>query len=412
MSRANELVSEGKEEEGASTLWEGRRATMAKLEATMLDVVRQLVDPRSDGGVRFACLQRSARSRFDAASLSYRSAASAAAPPPASVKVLWSPGKPRTLSVSFLRLVSVASTVLGAYRAGMFLTKREIFYLQRGRFDSQRQCDAALDRLSALLACPRSHLGVSGASRGLLHWSGAQPFEIEWAGGPPGSDIARRALAIGGAGRGPSAGVPGDVAHASRVSVPPGLAAVLVVEKETVFRRLESERFPTRFGALMVTGRGVPDLATRRLLSLVTRASPRTPVYALMDADPFGTAIFDGFRSGYRSSVLEGDLALPHMRWAGVGIRHLEALGKLGVPGVALPLAPGDRAQITRVRALLSAQAQGVAADRAVANAELEAELDAMERLGLKAELEGIPAAFAGVPAPYSWYLTHRLGLA
>lgn len=49
---------------------------------------------------------------------------------------------------------------------------------------------------------------------------------------------------------------------------------ILVVEKETVFQRLANDKFCERNRCIVITGRGYPDIPTRRLIVLSV-----SPVY-------------------------------------------------------------------------------------------------------------------------------------
>ena len=75
-----------------------------------------------------------------------------------------------------------------------------------------------------------------------------------------------------------------------------GADLVLVVEKDAVFQRLLEERILSKFpGLVMVTGKGVPDLATRQLVHLL---SVTLPVLIITDCDPYGLEIFLTYKYG------------------------------------------------------------------------------------------------------------------
>ena len=94
---------------------------------------------------------------------------------------------------------------------------------------------------------------------------------------------------------------------------------VLVVEKDAVFQRLLEERmFSKRMfsRAVMVTGKGVPDLATRQL---VHHLAVVLPVLILTDCDPYGFEIFLTYKFGsLASSYSQEPLAAPFSWWLGV----------------------------------------------------------------------------------------------
>lgn len=65
-------------------------------------------------------------------------------------------------------------------------------------------------------------------------------------------------------------------------------------------------------------GKGYPDHATRRLLSLLSRSS-RVPVFCLVDADPHGLDIASVYKFGSRNVALGMEnLAVDRLEWIGV----------------------------------------------------------------------------------------------
>jgi meiotic recombination protein SPO11 len=73
---------------------------------------------------------------------------------------------------------------------------------------------------------------------------------------------------------------------------------ILIVEKEASFQRLLEDRFCDKFGpCIILTGRGFPDINTRRFLQFI-QMSLEIPVLALVDCDPFGFEILSVFKFG------------------------------------------------------------------------------------------------------------------
>lgn len=74
------------------------------------------------------------------------------------------------------------------------------------------------------------------------------------------------------------------------VSAPPAVRAsgarfILVVEKDAIFARLAEDRIWDSTPCVLVTGCGVPDVATRALVRLLHN-SLNIPVYGLFDCNP------------------------------------------------------------------------------------------------------------------------------
>ena len=92
-----------------------------------------------------------------------------------------------------------------------------------------------------------------------------------------------------------------------------------MVEKDAVFQRLLEEgllNHPKFSRVVLVTGKGVPDLATRQLVHYLSRG---LPVLILTDCDPYGLEIFLIYKFGsLASSYCMEPLAAPFSEWLGV----------------------------------------------------------------------------------------------
>ena len=86
---------------------------------------------------------------------------------------------------------------------------------------------------------------------------------------------------------------------------------LLIVEKDAVFQRLleESVFVASLPPFIMVTGRGVPDLATRQLVYRLTTEFS-LPTFILTDCDPYGIeialTIHHSYVSGHSAGVDAG----------------------------------------------------------------------------------------------------------
>ena len=67
---------------------------------------------------------------------------------------------------------------------------------------------------------------------------------------------------------------------------------ILVVEKDTVFQHLLHSGLLSKLPMILVTGRGYPDLLTRRFLQKLQRIAPHLKQLYLGDYDPDGMAIY------------------------------------------------------------------------------------------------------------------------
>ncbi|PPD94058.1 hypothetical protein GOBAR_DD08923 [Gossypium barbadense] len=71
----------------------------------------------------------------------------------------------------------------------------------------------------------------------------------------------------------------------------------VLVEDVKVFQRLENDKFCSKNRCIVITGRGYPDVPTRRFLRLLVDKLC-LPVYCLVDCDPYGFDILATYRFG------------------------------------------------------------------------------------------------------------------
>ncbi|MCL7033902.1 hypothetical protein MKW94_000893, partial [Papaver nudicaule] len=84
-----------------------------------------------------------------------------------------------------------------------------------------------------------------------------------------------------------------------------------------VFQRLADDRFCHANRCIVVTGRGYPDVSTRRFLRLLMEKL-RLPAYCLVDCDPYGFDILTTYRFGSMQMAYDAKfLRLPDVRWLG-----------------------------------------------------------------------------------------------
>eukprot|EP00879_Flechtneria_rotunda_P028392 GHRR01030499.1.p2 GENE.GHRR01030499.1~~GHRR01030499.1.p2 ORF type:complete len:167 (+),score=61.40 GHRR01030499.1:105-605(+) len=163
-----------------------------------------------------------------------------------------------------------------------------------------------------MLRVPRTALGISAASKGAV--AGrlllmARPGEA-W----------QDCSLTGPAGR----AIPGEVGAIEAMSMrPQGARCVLVVEKDAIFQRLVEDRLFDDLPCIIITGRGMPDIATRAFVAAVTRSAAAgpsgvaagsnhlasnnngLPVLGFVDWNPPGVAILLAYKYGTAAMGLE-----------------------------------------------------------------------------------------------------------
>ncbi|KAL5209273.1 hypothetical protein ABZP36_004896 [Zizania latifolia] len=157
---------------------------------------------------------------------------------------------------------------------------------------------------------------------------------------------------------------------------------ILVVEKETVFQRLANDKFCERNRCIVITGRGYPDIPTRRFLRYLVEWL-HLPAYCLVDADPYGFDILATYKFGSLQLAYDANfLRVPGIRWLGVFTSDFE---DYCLPECCLlQLSSEDRRKAEGIlsRCYLHREAP-----------EWRLELDAMLQKGVKFEIEALSAS-------------------
>ena len=93
---------------------------------------------------------------------------------------------------------------------------------------------------------------------------------------------------------------------------------VLVVEKDAALIRLIEEDFHKKNKCILITGKGQPDIATRRLIRRLHKEQ-NLPVYVLTDSDSYGMQICSSYKRGSISLSFESAyLAVPKAKFLGL----------------------------------------------------------------------------------------------
>ncbi|XP_040932527.1 meiotic recombination protein SPO11-1 isoform X2 [Gossypium hirsutum] len=180
-------------------------------------------------------------------------------------------------------------------------SKRDIYYMHSLLFSDQSVVDRAINDICILLQCSRHNLNVVSVGNGLV---------MGW-------------LRFFEAGRKFDCINSPNSAHTIPVLVEDvkdlvsAALYILVVEKESVFQRLENDKFCSKNRCIVITGRGYPDVPTRRFLRLLVDKLG-LPVYCLVDCDPYGFDILATYRFGSMQMAYDAKfLRVPQIQWLG-----------------------------------------------------------------------------------------------
>ncbi|KAL8462265.1 hypothetical protein ACS0TY_033347 [Phlomoides rotata] len=166
----------------------------------------------------------------------------------------WIESQARRLDV-MLRVLLIVQRLLQENKHG---SKRDIYYMYPSIFKEQSVVDRAINDICILLQCSRHNLNV--------------------------------------------------------VSVGKGFISKFLV---SVFQRLANDQFCRQNRCIVITGRGYPDVSTRRFLHLLVETF-HLPVYCLVDCDPYGIDILVTYRFGSMQMAYDAkSLRLPEIRWIG-----------------------------------------------------------------------------------------------
>ncbi|CAM6084838.1 unnamed protein product [Calypogeia fissa] len=209
----------------------------------------------------------------------------------------------------YLRVWKVLELCYQLLGLGKRATLREIYYIlvsdTSSLFQVQRQVNAAIQDVVALLHCSRHSLGILASSRGAL----VGRLLIQE---PDGEVINCMTL------KSHARVISGDITYLEKLKYKSDARYILVVEKEAIFQRLAEDRFFMMVPSIIITGKGYPDLATRVVLHSLHKHFPSLPIMALVDWNPAGLAIICTYKFGSMTMGLESPRYVCDVKWLGL----------------------------------------------------------------------------------------------
>lgn len=166
--------------------------------------------------------------------------------------------------------------------------KRELFYKNQPQLTTYRRLNDAVSNACQLLNCAAWELGILSSSKALI----SGPIRIRTDRSETIEFVHSEGLSL-----------PCD--FDSQNTIETTAKFVLVVEKETVFKRLLKDDIFNRLGQefILITAKGQSDMSTRLFLNRIA-AQFRIPIYGLFDADPYGIEIMLTYKFGSLVSVM------------------------------------------------------------------------------------------------------------
>ncbi|MBU1120729.1 MAG: DNA topoisomerase IV subunit A [archaeon] len=218
----------------------------------------------------------------------------------------------------FMQTMLVASEIRKVIDEKATISIRDLYYALKhtiegtneNTFEDQSESDPIVEDIEASLNLLREELHLSASSKGVITGN----MKIK-----DGKDtIDLNKMGSGGW------GVPSNV-EPDRIEIKDIDAEyVLFIEKDAVWKRFNEDLFWKKNKCIIITGRGQPSRAERRFVQRLNREE-KLPVYALMDADPWGMYIYSVIKQGSISlSYSEEKLATPSTKYIGLTVSDVD----------------------------------------------------------------------------------------
>ena len=235
---------------------------------------------------------------------------------------------------SYMQTILVGSGCKQLIEQGKTTSIRGMYYLlkhtiegsREETFDDQADCDPIIEDLEVTLDALREELHVYASNRGAMVGN----IVVN----DSGDEIDCTRMGSGGYSI-PSIVEP-DIIQFVRCDA----KFVLHVEKDTVWRRFNEDKFWRTHNCILTHGNGQPPRGVRRLLNRLHNEMG-LPVYCLLDNDPWGYYIYSVIKQGSINLAYESRrMAIPNARYIGLRSKDFE-LCELS-PSVRIKLSEQD----------------------------------------------------------------------
>ena len=219
---------------------------------------------------------------------------------------------------SYMQTILVGSGCKQLIEQGKTTSIRGMYYLlkhtiegsREETFDDQADCDPIIEDLEVTLDALREELHVYASNRGAMVGN----IVVN----DSGDEIDCTRMGSGGYSI-PSIVEP-DIIQFVRCDA----KFVLHVEKDTVWRRFNEDKFWRTHNCILTHGNGQPPRGVRRLLNRLHNEMG-LPVYCLLDNDPWGYYIYSVIKQGSINLAYESRrMAIPNARYIGLRSKDFE----------------------------------------------------------------------------------------
>jgi DNA topoisomerase-6 subunit A len=191
-----------------------------------------------------------------------------------------------------------------------YLLKHTIEGTREETFATQEECDPIIEDLEVTLESLREELHVYASNRGGM----VGPITLVDSGDE--IDCSR----MGSGGYSIPSIVEADIVKFKSCDA----KFILHVEKDTVWRRFNEDKFWRKHNCLLTHGGGQPPRGVRRMLYRLHHEL-KLPVYCLLDNDPWGYYIYSVLKQGSINLAYESKrMAIPEARFLGIRSRDYQ----------------------------------------------------------------------------------------
>ncbi len=211
-------------------------------------------------------------------------------------------------------------------RGLFYLLKHTIEGCREETFNDQSECDPVIEDVEVTLNALREELHVYASNRGSMVGNIVL--------NDSGDEIDCSRMGSGGY------SIPSIVESEVIQFLKCDAEFVLHVEKDTVWRRFNEDKFWKEYNCVLTHGGGQPSRGVRRLLHRL-HYERKLPVYCLLDNDPWGYYIYSVLKQGSINLAYESKrMAIPEARYIGLRSKDYERCGL--TPSVTIELSDAD----------------------------------------------------------------------
>jgi DNA topoisomerase-6 subunit A len=181
------------------------------------------------------------------------------------------------------------STIRGMYYATLSTVGDD--KIKQKFWNSQENSDDAIKAVELLTGVPREEFSVTSKPKGMI----SGPITLRVGGDIIDCNLGSRAT---------SQLIPTNIRDVEIIDV--NADFVMVVEKDTVLNNIRKSGFIQKYNAILLTGSGEPDRATRMMVKTLNEVWKK-PVVIFADADPWGLGIALRYKIGSESLSYDSD---------------------------------------------------------------------------------------------------------